>query len=150
MTMLIRNNGKRDLFSQLNENFHRMLTPFDLRGEWTWPESSITEWAPNIDVKEEDKRFVIHADVPGVKAKDIDVSMENNLLTIRGKRESEVKEEKANYLRVERFSGSFLRQFSLPDAVDQDHIEAKCTDGVLEIILPKSTQRLGRKITVKG
>lgn len=147
--MLIRNSGKKDLFSQLNENFNRMLTPFDLRSEWTWPEVSITEWAPSIDVKEEDKRFVIHADVPGVKAKDIDVSMENGLLTIRGKRESEVKEEKSNYLRVERSSGSFLRQLSLPDAVDQNKIEAKCTDGVLEITLPKSAQSLGHKIVVK-
>ncbi len=149
MTLLTRHNGRRDLFTQLNENFNRMLVPFDLRTELGYPEISVSDWIPTIDVKEEDKRYVIHADVPGVKATDIDVSMENGLLTIKGKRESKVKEEKENYLRIERSTGSFLRQLSLPEAVDLEHIEAKCHDGVLEITLPKTTQHIGRKIKVK-
>lgn len=149
MTNLTRYNGGRDLFSQLHENFNRMLAPFEIRNELDWPEVSFTNWTPTVDVKEEEKRFVIHADVPGVKAADIDVSMENGLLTIKGKREEKIKEEKQNYLRIERSSGSFLRQLSLPEAIDQDHIEAKCHDGVLEIILPKTTKSIGHKIKVK-
>lgn len=149
MNRLTRYRGGRDLLSQLHDDFNRLLAPFDLRTDIGWPEVSVSEWIPNIDVKEEEKQYVIHADVPGVKAADIDVSMENGILTIKGKRESETKEEKENYLRVERSSGSFLRQLSLPEAIDQEKIEARCREGVLEIKLPKAAGSVGRKIEVK-
>ena len=150
MRGIIRRNSspRRDLLSQFSDEFNRFLTPFDLRN-MDWPEESLGQWTPSIDIKEEDTRYLVHADIPGVKAKDIDVSMENGVLTIKGKRESESKEEKENYLRVERSSGSFMRQITFPDTVEAEKIDAKCSEGVLEVILPKSGIVGAKKINVK-
>ena len=149
MNRITKYRGGRELLSQLHEDFGRLLSPFELRTDLGWPEVSVSDWVPSIDVKEENKHYLVRADVPGVKITDIDVSMENGILTIKGKRESEIKEEKENYLRVERSRGSFMRQLSLPEAVDQDKIEASCREGVLEIKLPKKAGSIGRKIKVK-
>ena len=108
-----------------------------------------SHWMPSVDIKEDDDQFLIFADVPGVDAKDIDVSMENGILTIKGKRETESKEEKEGYKRVERSKGSFYRRFSLPDSADPDKIAAKSNNGVLEITIPKHEVVKPRKITVK-
>jgi len=140
--------GGRDLLSLLDEN--GLLFPFGFRGELGEAELGSSDWAPRIDIKEKDDRYEVHADIPGVNPKDIDVSMENGVLTIKGSRETEVKEEKENYLRVERSSGSFLRQFSVPEAIDQTAITANCKDGVLSVVLPKAKESLGRKIEVKN
>lgn len=150
MAKITRYQGGRDLLSQLHEDFNRLLAPFDLRSELRWPEIPSSEWIPSIDVQEEDNQFIIHADVPGVKASDIDISMENGMLTIKGKRQSESKEKKENYLRIERASGSFLRQIALPETIDQEKIEATFRDGVLKIILPKTTKPAGKKINIKS
>lgn len=148
MNKLARHHSGRDVISQLHEDINRLLSPFDLRYEYATPGLSMSEWLPNIDIKEDDKQYIVRADVPGVKASDIDLHMENGVLTIKGKRESERKEEKENYLRIERSSGSFMRQIALPDAVDSEKIQAKCCEGVLEITLPKAAQSIGRKIKV--
>lgn len=95
-------------------------------------------WAPAVDIKEEDKRYVVIADIPGVAPKDIEITCESNALIIRGERESEKKEEKEGYRRVERSCGSFYRRFVIPDNGDLDQIKAKSKDGVLEITIPKS------------
>ena len=84
------------------------------------------EWAPAVDIKEEADKFVIYADIPGVKPENIEVSMEAGVLTVKGEKESETKTEKEGYKRVERTSGSFYRRFSLPDSADGDAINAKC------------------------
>lgn len=146
MAQMTRFKGGRDLLSQLHNDFNRLLAPFEFRTDLEWNE---TEWVPSVDIKEDGKRYMIHMDVPGVKGSDIDISMDNGTLTIKGKRELELKSENNNFLRVERSRGTFLRQLSLPEAVDHQRIEAKCHDGVLEIILPKSTQNTGHKIKVK-
>ncbi|WP_376695915.1 Hsp20/alpha crystallin family protein [Wenzhouxiangella sp. EGI_FJ10305] len=106
-------------------------------------------WAPAVDLKENKKGYVVHADIPGVEPKDIDVTLEKGILTIRGSRKEEHREEGDDFHRVERFSGSFSRQFSLPDAAD-DGVEAKMKDGVLEIHVPKSEKAVARKIEIKG
>lgn len=98
----------------------------------------IEEWSPAVDIKETEDKFVIHADLPGVKTNDIEVTAENGVLTIKGKRESKKEEEKDDYKRVERFSGSFMRRFTLPTSADLDKISAKSKDGVLELSIPKS------------
>ena len=108
-----------------------------------------SHWMPSVDIKEDDEKFQIYADVPGVDPKDIDVSMENGILTIKGERETESKEEKEGYKRVERSKGSFYRRFSLPDSADADKINAKSQNGVLEITIPKHEVVRPRKITVK-
>jgi HSP20 family protein len=99
---------------------------------------------------EEADRFVLHADLPGVNPKDIDITMENGVLSLKGQRVYDDKEETDKYRRVERVRGTFLRRFSLPDAVDAEGISAKSHNGVLEVIVPKSQQAQPRRITVEG
>lgn len=106
------------------------------------------EWAPSVDIKEETDRFVILADIPGVKPEDIDVSMEEGVLTIKGEKQTEAKTEKENYKRVERTYGSFYRRFSLPDTADAEAISAKSKHGVLEIVIPKREAVKPKKISV--
>jgi HSP20 family protein len=98
------------------------------------------EWAPAVDIKEEENRFVIHAD--------IDISMEKGVLTIKGEKNTEAKTEKDNYKRVERIYGSFYRRFSLPDTADNDAISAKSRNGVLDIVIPKREAVKPKKISV--
>jgi HSP20 family protein len=106
------------------------------------------EWTPAVDIKEEENQFVIHADIPGVNPEDIDVSMENGVLTIKGEKNTEAKVEKDNYKRVERIYGSFYRRFSLPDTADNDAISASSKQGVLNIVIPKREAVKPKKISV--
>jgi HSP20 family protein len=108
-----------------------------------------SDWTPAVDIKESDNAFTIIADIPGVDPKDIEVHMENGMLTIKGERESEKKEEKEGYKRVERSYGSFYRRFSMPDTANADKIEAKSKNGVLEITIPKHEKVQPRKISVQ-
>ncbi|MDO9372655.1 MAG: Hsp20/alpha crystallin family protein [Gammaproteobacteria bacterium] len=108
-----------------------------------------SDWIPKVDIKEEDKRFVILADIPGVDPKDIEVTMENGLLTIKGARASESTEEREGYKRIERSRGSFYRRFSMPDTADAEKISAHGKNGVLEIVIPKHERLQPRKISVK-
>ena len=101
-----------------------------------------------MDIKEAADKFIIYADIPGVKPEDIDVSMEAGVLTVRGKKESEVKTEKEGYKRVERSTGSFYRRFSLPDSANDEAINAKCKLGVLEIVIPKKEAVKPKRINV--
>ncbi len=106
-------------------------------------------WTPAVDIAEKNDHFLIEADVPGVDPKDIEVSMENGVLTLKGERESEVKEEKEGYTRVERSHGSFYRRFSLPESADPENISAKSSKGVLQISVGKKETAKPKKITVK-
>lgn len=109
-----------------------------------------SDWRPAVDLKEEKDRFVIFADLPGVDPKDIEITMENGTLAIRGERKSEKEEEREGYHRVERVRGTFYRRFSLPDTANADKIEAKGKDGVLEIVIPKHEKVQPRKIDVRN
>jgi HSP20 family protein len=106
------------------------------------------EWAPAVDIKEESDKFVLHADIPGVKPEEIDVSMEDGVLTIKGEKKTEAKTEQEGYKRVERTYGSFYRRFSLPDTANAEEISAKSLHGVLEIVIPKREAVKPRKINV--
>lgn len=109
-----------------------------------------SQWTPRVDIKEEDKRFVILADIPGVDPKDIDVSMDKGILTIRGERKSEAKEQNGKVTRVERSYGAFYRRFALPDSADADGISATGKHGVLEISIPKKPETTPRRISVSN
>jgi HSP20 family protein len=109
-----------------------------------------SDWVPAVDIKEEEDSFVIIADIPGVDPKDIEVHMENGMLTIKGEKESEKKEEREGYKRVERSYGSFYRRFGLPDTADAGKITAKSNHGVLEVRIGKQEQVKPRKISVDG
>jgi len=112
--------------------------------------SSIATWTPAVDIKEEENRFVVKADIPGVDPKDIDVSMKEGVLSVRGERTQESKEEKDGYKRVERISGSFYRRFVLPDTTDADNISANYDKGVLELVVPKKPLAKPKRIEVKS
>lgn len=106
-------------------------------------------WTPAVDVKEEATRFVIIADVPGVEPGNIEITMDNGVLTIKGERVSESRDEASGYSRVERASGSFYRRFSLPDTADAQAIAATSSHGVLEVSIPKKAAVQPRRIEVK-
>ncbi|MGD8795484.1 MAG: Hsp20/alpha crystallin family protein [Thiohalophilus sp.] len=138
-------------WSMLNQLRREMDRMFEGAGEGEENSAIATsDWVPAVDIKETKDAFVLHADVPGVDPKDIDVHMENGILTIKGERESEKKEEKEGYKRVERQYGSFYRRFSLPDTADAEKIAAKCKNGVVEITIPKKEAVQPRKISVEG
>ena len=105
-------------------------------------------WAPAVDIYEQEGNIVLNAEVPGVDPKDVDILIENNVLTLRGERkfEREVKEE--NYLRIERAYGSFQRSFTVPATIQQDKIKAVFKDGVLEVSLPKAEEARPKQVKI--
>jgi HSP20 family protein len=111
--------------------------------------AATSDWAPAVDIKEEDNQFALYVDIPGVEAKNIDITAEKGVLTIKGERYSETKDERDGYKRIERSRGSFQRSFTLPDTADTDRISAKNKNGVLEIVIPKHAQVQPRKIAVE-
>ncbi len=135
-----------DLRDELNRAFSQ-----------TWPavvtdESAIatSQWLPAVDIKEEPDRFVLYADIPEVDPKDIDVTMEGGVLSVRGERMPEPKAEGERFTRSERAHGMFYRRFSLPDSADPEAIQARGQHGVLEIVIPKREAQRVRRIAVEG
>ncbi len=115
-------------------------------------DSSMVEtshWAPAVDIKEEPARYVLFADIPGVDPKDIEISMENGILTIKGERAETHIEESEGYTRIERSKGSFYRRFALPDTADADKITAEGKHGVLRVLIPKRDKTAAKKIKVE-
>jgi HSP20 family protein len=106
------------------------------------------EWTPAVDIKEEANRYVLIADLPGVSADQIDITMDNGILTLSGQRTTEAAAEREGYKRIERVYGSFYRRFSLPDTADAEGISARCTNGVLEISIPKKSSLQPKRIVV--
>ena len=111
-------------------------------------EKTSSVWAPEVDIKETDKDISIKADLPGMKMEDIDVSVDENQLIIKGERKHEKKEEEKDYIRVERSYGSFYRSFNIGVPVKEDKIRASYKDGVLEIVVPKAEAKKPKKIAV--
>ena len=112
--------------------------------------ATASDWVPAVDIREDKDSFTITADLPGVNARDIEVHAENGMLTIRGERDSQKKEEREGFKRIERSYGSFFRRFTLPDTADTDKISAKTDNGVLTVTIPKHEKLQPRKITVEG
>jgi HSP20 family protein len=133
------------LVRSLHEELDRL---FDQRLANDETSASVANWTPPVDIREDDDRFVLHADIPGVKPEDIEITMENGVLAIAGRRESESHAEKEGYRRVERVSGRFFRRFTLPDTADAEGIKARSQDGVLEVTIPKQAKVMPRKINV--
>ena len=112
--------------------------------------SASVSWIPHVDIREEAERFVVVADLPGVEAKDISVTAEKGVLTVRGERRSEKKSTADGYERVERATGTFLRRFTLPESAEAEAIKATHVNGVLEISIPKRPQEQPRRISVQA
>jgi HSP20 family protein len=128
----------------LLNRLHRQL---DQTFENTAGEAS---WAPAVDVHEEAQRFIVSADLPGVKPADIEVTADKGVLTLRGERQVEQRGVEGHYSRVERVSGKFVRTFSLPENVQTDAIKAQFKDGVLELTIPKIAKAEPRRIEIQA
>ena len=131
----------------MNRDFDRLATrrfaPDDV-------ESPVADWVPAVDIVEQKDRFLLRADVPGVVAADIDVSMENGILSVSGQRHAESHDDADGVRRFERVSGRFHRRFSLPDTADAESITAKSANGILEVSIPKLPEVQPRRITVEA
>jgi HSP20 family protein len=107
------------------------------------------EWMPSLDVSETKNNIVLKAEAPGMDAKDIDISLARDILTIKGEKKQEKEEKDENYHRIERNYGSFSRSVRLPQEVQSDKIKANYKDGVLKITLPKSEEAKAKEIKIK-
>jgi HSP20 family protein len=138
---------------RLLNRFHRDFSPFfadDGAAREPSGNAASVSWLPSVDVREEDARFLVHVDLPGVDKKDIEITAEKGVLTIRGERRSETKSTDAGYERIERVSGRFVRRFTLPENAQADGITAKQTNGVLEVSIPKQSQVQPKRIDVQA
>jgi HSP20 family protein len=105
-------------------------------------------WLPAVDVSETENEFVVRAELPGMSHEDIDINVQNNILTLKGEKKQEKKEENESFHRLERSYGSFSRSFTLPTGVNPDDINAGFKDGVLEITMPKAEVDKAKKIAI--
>lgn len=107
-------------------------------------------WAPSVDMVEEKDEIVVKADLPGIDEKDIDITVQDGTLTIRGERKAEKEEKKEGYYYAERSYGAFVRSLPLPTGVEAERVKATFKKGVLEIHLPKAKEAKGKKIEIKA
>ena len=129
----------------LQDQFNRL---FNETSDRSWDEGSLTTWAPTVDIYETEQELVVKADLPDIKPEELDIRVENNILTIRGERKFEKKVEEKNYLRVERSYGSFSRSFSLANTVKTEAIKAEYKNGVLTLTVPKREEAKPKQIKV--
>ena len=109
----------------------------------------VSEWFPSLDVSETDSEYVVKVEVPGIDPKDIEISLMNNLLTIKGEKKQEKEEKEENYHLIERSYGSFTRSIRLPSQVQNDKINATYKNGVLKVTLPKTEEAKKKEIKIK-
>ena len=113
-------------------------------------EMGFTEWSPTVDIEEDDNNYLIRADVPGVEKKDIDVHLDNGVLSISGEKKVEKETGKGTKQhRTERYYGSFSRRFTLPTAIKPDKVDASYKDGVLSLKIPKAEEAKPKSIEIK-
>jgi HSP20 family protein len=136
----------RDLVS-IQDEMNRLFDDFFgrplARTEWTEG-----VWSPTVDVSEDKDNVIIRAEMPGTKKEDVDISIQDNVLTLNGEKKQEKEEKDKNYHRVERSYGSFCRSFQLPTSVKTDKIKANYRDGVLNITLPKTEEVKPKQIPI--
>jgi HSP20 family protein len=113
-------------------------------------DGATVSWIPRVDIHEEDERFVVTADLPGVEGKDIEITAEKGVLTLKGERRSEKKSSTNSFESIERASGTFLRRFTLPESVNAEAIKAAHVNGVLEITIPKRPTEQPRRIDIQA
>ncbi len=136
-----------DSFKELAELQDEMNRLFN--SLFKWPAKKEFKWSPSVDIYEDRDNLYVEAEVPGVDSKDIQVSLEGDVLTIKGKKEEkkEIKEE--NFYRVERFQGEFQRKIPLPCAVKSEGIKASYKKGILKITFPKKEEAKGKEIKIE-
>jgi len=113
-------------------------------------ELSMAQWAPPVDIYETENEIILKAELPEIKKEDVEINVENNVLTLKGERKFEKETKKENYHRVERSYGSFKRSFTLPTTVDQEKIDASFDDGILKIAMAKKEETKPKQISIKS
>lgn len=149
MTLPLVKKGRRPLW----------MTPFGEEG-WgdvfmdrlwrEWPRWRGEEWVPTFNFYEKEGRYVLKAEIPGVDKKDLTIAVENNILTVSGKKETKKEEEGANFYLQESAYGSFSRSLRIPGDIQEDKVEASFKDGVLEVAIPKAEAPKTKKIEIKS
>jgi HSP20 family protein len=149
MTLLAGWESLREL-SAMQDRMNRMNRVFRGSHSPEGPEEALTTTtlAPPVDIYEDEHNIILKIEVPGIDEKDIDVSIQNNTLTVRGERKIEKDEKEENFHRVERQYGSFTRSFTLPSSVDPGQVSAHCDKGVLKISLAKKAEAKPTQIKV--
>ena len=142
---IVRWSPLRDLM-QLQSDMNRWLSAYPQGSEQE--ELMTSNWSPSVDIYEDENGIRLHADVPGIDQKDLDVKVENGMLTVKGERKLDREDKKANYHRIERYYGQFTRSFMLPDYDDTEKVEATCKQGVLEVFIPKKAEKRPKQIKV--
>ncbi|MBW2309598.1 MAG: Hsp20/alpha crystallin family protein [Deltaproteobacteria bacterium] len=125
--------------------FDRMFDNWNVPSLWS--EESVV--VPAFDISETEKEYVISGEIPGIEPKDLEVTLNDGILTVKGEKKQESEEEEENYHRVERHYGSFQRSFRLPENIKRDDLDATYKDGILKLTLPKSEESEVKKIEVK-
>lgn len=139
-------NSGNYLPEEVRQAFDRFLQPQDSDAS-----SVVTsQWAPRVDIREDEQRFVILADIPGVDPAQIEVNMDKGVLTIKGERDAGHSDKDGKFTRAERARGAFHRRFALPDSADAEGITAHGKLGVLEIVIPKKALEAPRRITINS
>jgi HSP20 family protein len=137
-----------DVFNVQRE-INRVFDNF-FRGGSQWDDTQeLTAWTPAVDIAELEDRFQVRMELPGVNKDDVKITLENNILTVRGEKKQEKEDAGKNYHRVERSYGAFQRSFTLPVTIKSDRIDAGFKDGILTIALPKSEEAKPKQIEVK-
>lgn len=142
-------------FREMEDLQRRMSALFDWspfrRGSLTADEENITvpEWAPLVDIAEDDKEYLIKVELPEVNKDDVKVTVEGGTLTISGERKAEKEEKGRKFHRIERYYGRFERSFTIPDDAEPDNVKAEFKDGVLRVHLAKSEKARPKQIEVK-
>lgn len=137
---------RRRPLGRFNDSFGDLFERFMGLGDF----NQDTDWIPAVDITRSEDDVVIKVDLPGMKAEDVDLSFEGDVLTISGTKQSEEQKEGADYYHSERRFGSFCRRISMPSDVDADKVKAECKDGVLTVTLPQTKKPAAKKIEVKG
>ncbi len=144
--MQLASQNPRQLFDQLRKELDQA---FGLLQDD--PSNVVTSrWAPAVDIQEDEQQFTLTADLPGIDPKDIEITMERGVLSIKGERKHEFASEHKGYQRIERAYGVFHRRFTLPDSANADDIRAEGKNGVLTLVIPKQPKAQPKRISVTG
>lgn len=151
---IVRWNPVRDIATfptdilNVQREINRMFDGF-FRGGFQEDIEGVSAWMPSADLAEHENELVLKMELPGVAKDDLKLSIQDNMLTVRGEKKKEIETKESNLHRLERSYGTFQRSFMLPSAVKADKIEASCTDGVLSVVMPKADEAKPKQIAVR-
>jgi HSP20 family protein len=134
---------------EIGERFNRLFGRLPVRRDSGQEALTMADWVPRVDITEDDKEYLIKAEIPEVDKKDAKVTVQEGVLTIQGERKREKEENNKRVHRIERFYGTFVRSFSLPEDVDEDNLKAEFKDGMLLVHLPKAEKPKPKAVEIQ-